>query len=666
MMKSLFLVLALLFSEAHAGDAVIFSGNDVKTLKYNIDLFGRSKILGLNTDPSAGAGVQAPLASLGLDYLTGYIWAKTGPAATDWEELVPGGGGGGSGTPLTFAGFDAGGFLSTIPAWEFDPITSGHYVRRGFDVSNPLSGTTQVYHEYTSYVSPTEDTPNLDLIQLRSELDYDDSNSGFSGNNLTLIQATGRHLGNGSLVNVSLQQNNFSFGNGTSTGSAQNIQAFSSGVQINAGYSANSLTGAAIYPSIDGSLNSFIGYGSYGNGTSTPGNYIGFDVGPSFLAPMNNMLGLNVYTNNDLVNFSGANASVGNSGLTIQNFSGFNVYTNTSGTNFNGVNINGQGTYNNVNGVNIDVTQFTTPYAVGLNNRGALQSSYEYTLPGSPGYYQVNYLGSGAIVQSGVPVQAFGFGLNAAALFTFQDDFTDTISGLNLGWTSVGFVGTLAGSPGKTASAVNGALAGFGVPPDSTGGTVTEVTLFRAAGLLGQGGTISIDSTYAFKTDLALCTFATNCFGLYLQDENQSNWVAGTMQIGGSSFTAPTQTLEIEGSTLLRDGHLLSTQTSLPSTAPQAAAGTGATCSVSGTDTSGKLTLVTGNAGWASGDQCIVTFNDAFPADADCVLSPANSSSALGAANIYFTSSAAEFRVSFVVADVAPTAYNWNYICVGR
>ena len=26
------------------GDAVIFSGNDVKALKYNLDLFGRSKV----------------------------------------------------------------------------------------------------------------------------------------------------------------------------------------------------------------------------------------------------------------------------------------------------------------------------------------------------------------------------------------------------------------------------------------------------------------------------------------------------------------------------------------------------------------------------------------------------------------------------------------------
>ena len=68
-------------------DAVIFSGNDVKALKYNLDLFGRSKVMGLNVDPSAGAGVDAPPGSIGMNYLTGDVYFKQTTSATGWKSL---------------------------------------------------------------------------------------------------------------------------------------------------------------------------------------------------------------------------------------------------------------------------------------------------------------------------------------------------------------------------------------------------------------------------------------------------------------------------------------------------------------------------------------------------------------------------------------------------
>lgn len=80
-------LLAFLFPVLAFADAVIFSGNDVKTLKFNIDLFGRSKILATNTDPSAGGGLAAPLASIATDYLTGDVWVKTGGSATAWSQV---------------------------------------------------------------------------------------------------------------------------------------------------------------------------------------------------------------------------------------------------------------------------------------------------------------------------------------------------------------------------------------------------------------------------------------------------------------------------------------------------------------------------------------------------------------------------------------------------
>lgn len=83
-MKRLFTLIFLLPALAFA-DAVIFSGNDVKTLKQNIDLFGVAKILSGSLNPSV-AGVAAPQGSIYLSTVNG-TYEKTGPLATDWKKM---------------------------------------------------------------------------------------------------------------------------------------------------------------------------------------------------------------------------------------------------------------------------------------------------------------------------------------------------------------------------------------------------------------------------------------------------------------------------------------------------------------------------------------------------------------------------------------------------
>lgn len=89
MFVRMILFLAILFAMEYAtADAVIFSGSDVKTLKYNIDLFGRSKVMGLAADPTLGGGQSAPLGSIGMNYLTGIAYVKTGAGNTAWAKLL--------------------------------------------------------------------------------------------------------------------------------------------------------------------------------------------------------------------------------------------------------------------------------------------------------------------------------------------------------------------------------------------------------------------------------------------------------------------------------------------------------------------------------------------------------------------------------------------------
>lgn len=82
-MKKLLLFLIILPGLLFA-DAVIFSGNDVKTLKPNIDLFGVAKILTTSTIPTAG--LTAPKGSIAMYLTTGDLYLKTGALNTDWTK----------------------------------------------------------------------------------------------------------------------------------------------------------------------------------------------------------------------------------------------------------------------------------------------------------------------------------------------------------------------------------------------------------------------------------------------------------------------------------------------------------------------------------------------------------------------------------------------------
>lgn len=69
------------------GSPVIFSGNDAKTLKPNIDLFGNAKILSGSVDPTSSA-TSAPKGSIYLNTSTGFLYRKTDAgSSTNWVTI---------------------------------------------------------------------------------------------------------------------------------------------------------------------------------------------------------------------------------------------------------------------------------------------------------------------------------------------------------------------------------------------------------------------------------------------------------------------------------------------------------------------------------------------------------------------------------------------------
>jgi hypothetical protein len=238
---------------------------------------------------------------------------------------------------------------------------------------------------------------------------------------------------------------------------------------------------------------------------------------------------------------------------TADNFTGIQVSPQVNGsavlTNaLVGIQVNPQNTspVNEVKGINVDLSNALLSSAAiaagaqkqGLTiNDGAVSVNYAYTIPGAASFFQQHYLGGSAIVASGDPVSAYGFGTNLAQSVALHDDWT--LDGAGLGYVDVGFVGALNFDTGTTMARWTGALGGAG---NSGGaGTLTDAIMFRAAGILPQGGSLSVTNMYGFQVDPNLFGIVgTNKWGFYEAGgvENHVSKLAidtGTQKVANSS-----------------------------------------------------------------------------------------------------------------------------------
>jgi len=240
-------------------------------------------------------------------------------------------------------------------------------------------------------------------------------------------------------------------------------------------------------------------------------------------------IGGQIRGNSTVTNLSGGYISPQMSGsATATNFTGLTVGPQVNGSatltnGLTGINVNPQGSValNGATGVSIDMSgvSLAPAYlaaggqkkAISVND-GALEMGYNYTIPGASGFFQNHYLGGSAIVANGDPVSAFGFGTNLAQQVQLHDNWT--LDGAGLGYVDVGFVGSMNFDAGTTMARWTGALGGAGNPGGS--GTLTDAIMFRAAGILPQGGSLTVDNMYGFQVDPNLYgILGTNVWGFY-------------------------------------------------------------------------------------------------------------------------------------------------------
>lgn len=120
------------------------------------------------------------------------------------------------------------------------------------------------------------------------------------------------------------------------------------------------------------------------------------------------------------------------------------------------------------------------------------------------------------------------------------------------------------------------------------------------------------------------------------------------------------------------NGHIITGNSSGSTTATlDANAGSGGSpsCTVSGNDTSGQITLTTGTSGWAVGTLCTINFAGSYTGTAPRpVITPANGSAASVSQVLYVDVPGASpfttFTLNTSVAPVAQDTYKFNYFNV--
>jgi hypothetical protein len=143
----------------------------------------------------------------------------------------------------------------------------------------------------------------------------------------------------------------------------------------------------------------------------------------------------------------------------------------------------------------------------------------------------------------------------------------------------------------------------------------------------------------------------------------------GTVRSMQHDFQVTGTTASSSPEFIIKDGHITHKQTTAPTTTVYAAAGTGATCTVVGTDVAGVVTLTSGSGSFSTFGVADINFNRGYANGCVVVFTPSNANAAadMAAKQIYAASFAGNFTINFGVAmTVAGRVYQFNYHVIGK
>lgn len=456
-------------------------------------------------------------------------------------------------TSLRMLATNSSGIVESIDNWQLDPSVGQLNVYLTYEPpvdAGPIYSTLQ---RFETNIDPDQTTSDDNPTTFDVNTYYDRNNTGFDHNGyLRSLNVSSGHEGSGQLgqqaaVNInqysnnggttdqmygleifqSLQnssvindgfgiRNNFSGVNGGTLGSFQSYSA-----SISGDFTSNVIMDNNYWDAT--STDNVTGLNFQSSSTSTGSNINGANI--NILGQYDSVFLLNTYANVNINGFgAGLNLQTDNA-TTADGFTGINVVIN--GTYTNGV----VGVNSNTNTAVVGAGQRAYTYS---GNGGGTNINSQFTPPSSAIIDQGNVLVTFMTVNNGSPLTGTDvINQNLSSLIFAQDDVA--MGPIGLGVVGVGFVGQVAVDSGKTVDSISMALGGAGIPVQSTGGTVDNMHLFQAKGVLAQGGTVVVNNLYGFKVDANFGGgMATNAWGVYVEDDTIDNFFAGPVELGTS------------------------------------------------------------------------------------------------------------------------------------
>jgi hypothetical protein len=520
-----------------------------------------------------------------------------------------------AGNPNQMVAYNSVGVLGGFNGYYVDTLTGGI---NGYINYDPLAlGNYSRLNSFNSQITPSIDSPADSVISLQLNTDLDPGNTGigFGTNGLAYrgldLYSSSRSIaafGQVNGINLSLDM-----GDPVITGgSIKGLSGINTGLSVNQGYTVDGgggVRGLDINTNLSlGStvINGFTGVNVNLNARGDMVNSANFFQATGDFDPTSFTMGglshygvfTQLYGTVDNVQAFSSNPSM-HSTSAINNYTGFgdnpNFQLGSIINNYNGVNVspglNDAIITGSFTGVNINMTNITpansnqvTGLQINTNNgnlpsgfpstainSGGLHNFYANFEPpsGYSGFIQLNTLGGNLHVLPGQPLNnSFGFMNNLAGTIEFEDDIGPDPSGFDLGISTVGFVGQVAGALGKTMDTINYCVGGASVPADGSigipgfvgGGTVTNINLFSGLGILPAGGSLNITNLKGFRIGPLFTSLSpTNAWGISVEDPNAENYLAKSLAIGTTTakVSAPSIGLEILTKDVLIDGGTL-------------------------------------------------------------------------------------------------------------
>lgn len=501
-----FLFLLVLIPTILIADAVIFSGNDVKALKQNLDLFGVVKIQSGMGDPTGA--VQSNEGSLFMSVTDG-LFRKIGPLITDWVEIV-----------------DSGDL-----ALKLDKMYTQNIIEdNGGGGQNSIS---EVYQFRQNQNSPNEQW-NLTTKTVDVDPDLTGFSMGTAGDFATLNNYYFRHQGLSDIGRFTFFNLGADVGNGTDPITVGGIGYFNVFGHLYSGVTlSGQLNGYGFQPVVDsgvtlsGGVNAF--YDNSQISTSVNG-HTSYSSNPVITQINNNSGYTALNVNPSITTFDG---NAGSTGIAVAGSYGT---FDTGG--FQGISINPTITsVNSATGLNVDMSNVTaitdkkaiqTNGDVSINGRtdvnGQLNAFTSFTAidgGGNPSSVHATISGLQTVPNTTV-ANSDTFGLNTAMLITTDTNSVSQSGPLGIGFTALGLPAVLETKTGSDTDNVGGAIFAISMSGASTGGHVSQMTGGRFLAI--PNGITTVDRYYGGQFDLPFGVVATDNWGIYSNGPEKTIW----------------------------------------------------------------------------------------------------------------------------------------------